>query len=119
MTVLSGGELALNNLSDCLKIAACICGKDGVISELEEKTMFQFAKDKFPDFNLVSMELVLTEFFDSNQQIEGYLELIDDIELRQFTLELAKISACSDGLNIKENIALEKACLIWGMKNYA
>jgi hypothetical protein len=113
------GVLTMNKLSDCLKIAACICGKDGVISELEEKTMFQFAKDKFPDFSPDSMELALTEFFDSNQQIEDYLALIDDMELRQFTLELAKISASSDGLNIKENIALEKACLIWGMKNYA
>lgn len=109
----------MNELIDCLKVAACICGKDGVISELEEKAMFQFVKDKFPDFSGDNMELALTEFFGSSEQIEDYLALIDDIALREFTLELAKKSASADGLDIKENIALEKAYLIWGLNNHA
>lgn len=107
----------MNNLIDCVKVAACVCGKDGVISETEVQSIFQFVKDRFSDFNEDSLESALTEFFDSNQQIEDYLALVDDKSLRHFTLELAKVSASSDGLDIKENIALEKAYLIWGAKN--
>lgn len=100
----------------CVKIAACVCGKDGVISQVEERTLHQCLLKRFPDFSTEQFEQALNEFFDSNEQIEDYLSLLEDPDLRKFTLKLAEESASADGLNIKENIALEKAYLVWGLK---
>ena len=75
--------------------------------------MFQMLTEKFPSFDMELFESTLTEFFDSDDQIEDYLKLLDDEDLRLFTLELAEISASADQLKAKENIALEKAYLIW------
>ena len=109
----------VNKIANCIKIAACICGKDGVISELEEKAIFEIIIEHFPDVKTDDIELVFNEFFASNVQIEEYLALIEDKDLRKFTLYLAEESASADGLNLKENIALGKAYLIWGMKHHA
>jgi hypothetical protein len=105
----------MNELSTCIKVAACICAKDGVISELEEQAIFRIVSERFPDLTNDNIEMSL---IDSNHQIEDYLALIDDNDLRKFTLNLAEVSASADGLNLKENIALEKAYLVWGIKHY-
>jgi len=105
--------MSIESLKVCVKVAACICGKDGIISEVEERKMFQMLTEKFPSFDMELFESTLTEFFDSDDQIEDYLKLLDDEDLRLFTLELAEISASADQLKAKENIALEKAYLIW------
>ena len=103
----------------CIQIAACICGKDGVISELEEQAIVTLVSERFPDFTLDDIERALSDFFNSNQQIEDYLILVDDVEHRRFALYLAEKSASADGLNVKENIALEKAYLVWDIKHNA
>jgi hypothetical protein len=108
-----------SKLSACVKIAACVCAKDGVISEIEEKTIFRVIAERYPEFGCDEFELALNEFFSSDEQIEDYLALIDDSELRQFTLELSETSAGADGLDPRENIALEKAYIIWGMSRNA
>lgn len=100
----------------CLKIAACICGKDGVISEVEESTLYKCLLKRFPDLSEEQFHQALDEFFESSEQIEDYLSLIENTDLRRFTLKIAEESASSDGLDIKENIALDKAYLMWGMK---
>ena len=103
-----------DSIKACIKVAACVCGKDGVISQAEEKAMFRLIVKRFPMCDRNMFENALTEFFDSNDQIEDYLELIDGDVLKKFTLELAEISASADGLEIRENIALEKMYVIWG-----
>ena len=100
----------------CVNIAACICAKDGVISEVEENTMFRILHERFPDFTADHFELALTEYFNSNEQIEDYLALVGKDELQRFTLYLAEASASADGLEIRENIALEKVYVIWGIE---
>lgn len=111
--------MSSESLKDCIKVAACVCGKDGIISAAEEQEMFRFLVERFPDCDQSMFENALTDFFDSNDQIEDYLALIDDEVLRQFTLELAEVSAGADGLEIRENIALEKVYEIWGMSRNA
>jgi hypothetical protein len=108
-----------NSLSACIKIAACICARDGVISEVEEKTILSVLTQRYPEFGPSEFELALDEFFRSDEQIEDYLALIDKDELRQFALELSEISAGADGLEPRENIALEKAYIIWGIDRHA
>jgi hypothetical protein len=111
--------MTLNTVGACIKIAACICGKDGVISEAEELKMLQILEVSFPEFDSDSFETTLTEFFSSDSQIEEYLSQVDDEDLRQFTLKLAEESASADGLDTRENIALQKAYLIWGVSHHA
>jgi len=106
----------MNDVSACIRVAACICSKDGVISAIEEQTLYQRVIRKFPDFDAEHFDQVLTDFFNSDEQIEDYLSYINDPEIQQFTLTLAEVSASSDGLDIRENIALEKAYLIWGLR---
>ncbi len=98
----------------CIKVAACICAKDGIISDAEVHTMYSLLVERFPDLDEVTFDNVLDEFFESEDQIEDYLGQISDVELRKFTLNLAEISAGADELVIRENIALKKAFLIWG-----
>ena len=99
----------------CIKIAACICAKDGIISDAEEEAMYSLLVERFPSISRTEFDSALDEFFGSNDQIEDYLDRIDDHEMRAFTLQLAKVSAGADGLDIRENIALEKARVIWGI----
>ena len=107
-----------NTMSACAKIAACICAQDGVISELEEQKLFGLLLERFPDLTPDALEEVLVEFFDSEDQIEDYLELVDDESLRKFTLRLAEESAAADGLAVEENVALQKARRIWGVEDH-
>ncbi|WP_394168221.1 hypothetical protein [Saccharospirillum alexandrii] len=108
-----------SELNACIKIAACICAKDGVISQLEERAIFQIVLEKFPRTTAKSIDLAIDEFFESNTQLEHYMSLVNDIELRKFTLDMARRSASADGLDINENIALNKALLIWGLEQDA
>ena len=111
--------MSSNNYESCIKVAACICARDGIISEVEERAIYDKLKEKYPDVNVDMFEDVITDFFNSEEQIEDYLEQITEKELREFTLELAETSAGADGLDIRENIALQKACSIWDLSLHA
>lgn len=103
----------------CIKVAACVCAKDGIISEVEEQEMYRILSAEFRDIDEAAFDQALTEFFDSEEQIEDYLGQIDDHALRLFTLRLAEVSAAADGLDTRENIALEKAYTFWGVRSHA
>ena len=98
-----------------LKIAACVCGKDGIISQAEEEKMFQLVSNKYSEFSLSDFDLILDDFFNSDKQIEDYLLEIADSETRNFVFELSAASASADGLDIRENIALSKVAVLWGI----
>ena len=104
-----------NNISSCVKIAACICGKDGLLSELEVNKILELVSIEFPSFARDDFESYIDEFFESDLQIEDYLKEVDDPEFMKFVLEVSKVSASSDGLDLAENIALQKAYAFWGL----
>ena len=106
--------LEKDDIYTSIKIAACVCGKDGLISFPEEEKIFQLVSEKSPSFTRVQFDQVIDDFFDSVDQIEDYAEIISDPSIRQFTLQLASKSAGADGLDIRENIALSKLKLLWG-----
>lgn len=112
-------KMTSESIKTCIKIAACVCGKDGIISAAEEREMFRLLVERFPECDQNLFESALTEFFDSNDQIEDYLALVDGEALRKFTLKLAEVSASADGLETRENIALAKAYLVWGVDRNA
>jgi hypothetical protein len=102
------------NTDACVKIAACICGKDGILSEEEVREIFNLIRKQQPDYDEATFEHSLDDFFDSTMQIEDYLALVTDSAVQKFILDLAKESASVDGLDPFENIALQKAQVIWG-----
>ncbi len=110
--------MQLNEPTACAKIAACICGKDGVISEAELKKMFEILNVRFPEFGAAMFEEALDDFFESGDEIEDLLSLINEDKLRRFTLRLSELSASADGLDARENVALEKAYQVWGVQRH-
>ncbi len=102
----------LNLLDFSIKVAACVCGKDGVISKSEENEIFRIVNSINESFCKDRFERIINEYFDESHHIEYYLSKIINYELKKFTIDLCRKSASIDGLEIKENIALDKVVLI-------
>jgi len=97
-----------------IKVAACVCGKDGIISEAEENKIYELIHIKDSAVSKEKFNKVLDDFFESTEQIEDYLLDVKTDDDRKFMIELCELSASADGLDIKENIALHKVKLILG-----
>lgn len=104
----------IENLDVVVKVAACVCGKDGVISQPEEEAILASVLLEFPSYSLTRFNQVLDDFFDEDYQLEDYLAQVHDKCLKGFTIKLCESSASADGLDIKENIALHKVKLMLG-----
>lgn len=99
-------------LDNVIKVAACVCGKDGVISQIEEECIYNTIRSQNPSYSIERFNQVIDEFFNETYQLEYYLEIISEINIKEFTIHLCEVSASADGLDIKENIALNKVKLI-------
>jgi hypothetical protein len=111
-------KITKNEVKDILNIVLCISAKDGILSETELRT----AKEEFKiffkrDLTNNEMENILKDFFLSNLQIEEYLERVNNEELRKPIMQLALISAASDGFDVRENLAYKKALSIWNFSH--
>lgn len=98
----------------CLMIAAGVCAQDGLISQAEEEVLFKEFKKRYPILQLEEFDSYLDSFFESNRMIEDYLIKVKDKKLRTFVIKASKKSASADGLDIRENIALQKVIKYWG-----
>jgi hypothetical protein len=110
---------SITEIKACIKVAAAACGEDGIISSEEEAEMFRLLKERFHEMTEELFEESLAEYFDAELQIEEYLELIVDVQLRPFVLRLAELSASADGLDPRENVALVRAFDFWGIERDA
>lgn len=90
-----------NNLLFCL----AICGHDGLISQGEEKCLFELFSDHY-SIDKQTFDLVVDKFFESNSTLEDFLSKISD---QKMILSWAEKAAQADGLDIRENIALQKS----------
>lgn len=104
-----------DTLDIIVKIAACVCGKDGLISQTEERKMYQVVSEFSPKYSTEHFNNVLDIFFEESNQIESYLDCVKDSEARNFCIKLCEQSASADGLDIKENIALHKVKYVFGV----
>jgi hypothetical protein len=104
----------IDDLDVVVKVAACVCGKDGVISQAEEEAILANVLLEYPIYSLIRFNQTLDDFFDDTLHLEDYLDQISDFTLNNFTIKLCEFSASADGLDIKENIALHKVKLILG-----
>jgi len=111
-------KISKDQIGDILAIVLCIASKDGIISETELATI----KKEFSNFFTIKLtdrkvNSALEDFFSSNDQIEDYLEKINDEELRKPILRLSLITAASDGFDIKENIGYQMSLNIWNLSH--
>jgi hypothetical protein len=106
----------IETLNVITKVAACVCGKDGVISRAKEDCIFNTIIPQNPSFTLKQFNQAIDGFFDETFQLEEYLEKLSEINIKKFTVDLCEISASADGLDTKENIVLHKVKLILGDK---
>ena len=105
-------------IDNCTKtafnICACICAQDGIISSQEEASLIANFKLQF-QINDDDVEALFDDFFESTLHIDSYLKKVTDTDLRKKITAIAQSSAAADGLAIKENIALERIKMIWGL----
>ena len=102
-----------NSFTACVKIAACICGRDGIISQAEETTLRDLSTAKFPSFDDGEFESAIQSIFDEEVELEDLLAMVTDQELRRTVLTVAEKSANADGLDHMENVALVKSYELW------
>jgi hypothetical protein len=107
-------KISNDEIKDILNIVFCISAKDGILSDIEiQSSQLEFTKFFNRRLTSKALDLILDDFFNSDDQIESYMDAITNYKLRLPILKLAFLSASADGLDIKENIAFQKAINIW------
>ena len=105
------------NISEIVKAAICFCAEDGIVSETEENVLYDLISKKFPDYSQDNFKKAVDDFFSADLQLEDYLSVITDPSLQKLTIEIGTKSAGSDGLDFRENIAIEKAKNFWKIQH--
>ena len=109
-------KIKKNDISKIFNIIFCIASKDGIISDLEvKKAQSEFSKIFNMEISDKEMDINLDLYFSSDYNFEDHLGKIADKEMRIQILRLGRISASADGLHIIENIAIDKALIIWSL----
>ena len=101
------------DINKIVKLVACVCAQDGIISKTELETAFKLINKQIGNLNQKLFDSLIVEFFEEDSTLEDYLLSISDEINQEVILEICSQSAKSDGLDIKENIAFNKACAFW------
>ena len=97
-----------------VKLVACVAAQDGIISKVELDTAFKLINESIENINKDSFDSCISEFFEEESTLEDYLLAIPKKYNPEIILEICYKSATSDGLEIRENLAFDKACKFWG-----
>tara|TARA_B110000908_G_C10266625_1_gene464620 strand:- start:6345 stop:6683 length:339 start_codon:yes stop_codon:yes gene_type:complete len=103
-----------NEIEAAFIICASICGQDGIISSEEEEALTQRFESLY-DLNGAEINSLFDKFFNSKQHIDQYLAQITNIKVQKQVIEIAEFSASVDDLDIRENIALQRTKVVWGI----
>jgi hypothetical protein len=96
-----------------IKLVACVAAQDGIISKVELDTAFKLINESIENTNKDSFDSCISEFFEEESTLEDYLLAIPKKYNPEIILEICYKSATSDGLEIRENLAFDKACKFW------
>ena len=94
---------------DIIKLASCICSKDGIISGEEIECMKKEIASFDRNFNTENFEDIIEEFFNENKSVIEYCENIKTGSDTKKILDFCHKSASVDGLDPRENDAYIKA----------
>ena len=95
----------MNNFENNLLFCLAICGYDGYISQGEEERLFELFSEHY-SLDREAFDSVVEKFFESNSTLE---ELVSNLSDQKLALSWAEEAAQADGLDIRENIALQKS----------
>jgi len=109
--------MSIPELKVCGHIGAIICAQDGVISMAEEARLYEILCTRFNGFSHPDFNELIDEFFNSSTTLENYASLVTTDELKHFIVYLCSESASADGLDIRENFAMQKLLVIWDAKS--
>ena len=87
-----------------INLALAICAHDGLISGAEIASL----QSHFCDSGKVTeseMEGLVDAFFEDERTIEELISVVDDVD---YALRVSEEAASADGLDIRENFALER-----------
>ncbi len=87
-----------------VSLALAICAHDGLISDAE----IAYLRSIYCDtgrLTLSEMEKIIDAFFEEDKSLEELFFAVDDIDI---TLQISEKAASVDGLDLKENFALQR-----------
>ena len=96
-----------------IKLVACVSAQDGIISSDELETAYRLINEKIGKIDKKSFDSCIEEFFNEENTLEDYLGAISKEFSSKTLLNICYQSAISDGLEIRENLAFDKACKFW------
>ena len=96
---------------DIIYLSLCIAAQDGLISDIEISRLFELLNKKIAKLSKKEFERHLRSFFSSKLNLEDCLSNFSDKKSTKDALSIAKECASADGLDIKENIAYQKALM--------
>ena len=96
------------------KVIICISAQDGVLHQSELNTAFELINEHLGNISQQKFDELIEEFFNEDYVLEEYLLKISNSDDFQTILKISYKSATSDGLDIRENLAFDKACKHWG-----
>ena len=95
---------------DIIYLSLCIAAQDGLISDIEISKLFELLNKKIAKLSKKEFERHLRSFFSSKLNLEDCLSNFSDKKSTK-DASIAKECASADGLDIKENIAYQKALM--------
>lgn len=94
----------MKNLESNVMLCLAICGQDGLISQSEEEHLFKIFNENC-SLGRAQFDAIVDAFFESDDSLE---QLMAKTSERSVLLSWAKEAAQVDGLDIRENIALQR-----------
>ncbi|MGQ4277606.1 hypothetical protein ACQ5ES_11210 [Pseudidiomarina sp. E22-M8] len=105
----------LESQRNIIKLALFVCATDGLISDTEEETIIKLFVKEFPSVTNDELDREIEEFYTSNKQLEFYAERIKTKCDKTVAVHISLEAAASDGLDVRENIALKRVLNLWNM----
>ena len=87
-----------------INLALAICAHDGLISDAEIASLVSQYSDS-EKITKSEIEQLVDAFFDDDKTLEELILLVDDLE---YALQVSENAASADGLDIRENFALQR-----------
>ncbi|GMM68535.1 hypothetical protein MTsDn1_18300 [Alteromonas sp. MTD1] len=97
-----------------LKVALYVCSVDGVLSDIEEKTLIRLYNESFDKKSTEWFEKHIENFFSEDIDVEEYCMAVEP-KNREKVLYIASQAAASDGLDLQESIAFKRILNFWGL----
>jgi len=96
-----------------IKLVACVCAQDGIVSQVELETALKLIDKEIEKTSKKVFYSQIEKFFDEDLSLEEYLLAVPKNLNPDTILNICYQSAISDGLEIRENLAFDKACKFW------